>query len=286
MTNKKETGVILKTLRINANKTRADIADILCVSQGAVAKYEEGKNRVPPDNVPLYAEALNVDTMDFLRLTGHMPADLPVPVWRENGKWRIGEKRKERNNIVKEKTVDIERKAMKDGLGNGDLVEMAEDIIRYTNMDKEEMFGADRIRVETSALAAVIMYIYDYTTYGNKIVRNFGRLLAAGAEDDRWDDEQYRTPLQYIFDEVERYDSEAQSLACYEAYMAAPKYLRRTAVSCLLARLSNPNFPDEFWDRYFEDLDDARADEEDRAAKTVTEESKKEKGEEESSSNV
>ena len=257
MTGSKEAGTILKNLRISAKRTRADIAEILCVTEGAVAKYEEGKNNVPMDSACLYAEALNTDVMDFLRLTGHMPADMPVPVWKENGKWRIGKKEKE--TAVNGKTACMQDKIIKDDLGGEDLMRLAEDIIRITNMAGEETSRADRIRVETSLLAAVIIYIIRYTVYSCHTIDNLRILLTAGTENGSYDDSSYRASLQYIFDEVAAYEPDSPALGLFNASMAAPKYLRRTALSCLLGRLAYPRFPDEFRDRYFEDYDEEKA---------------------------
>ena len=257
MASSKDVGTILKNRRISAKMTRADIAEILCVTEGAVAKYEEGKNNVPMDSASLYAEALNTDVMDFLRLTGHMPADIPVPVWKENGKWRIGKKEKEM--AVNEKTACMRDKIIKEDLGEEGLMRLAEDMIRVTNMAGEETSGADRIRVETSLLAAVVMYSVMYTTYPCHSLEAVRRLLAAATEDESHNDCSCLTPLQYIFEEVEMFEPESPVLELFRAYMAAPKYLRRTALSCLLGRLAYPRFPDEFRDTYFEDYDEEKA---------------------------
>ena len=257
MAGSKDVGTILKNLRISAKMTRADIAEVLCVTEGAVAKYEEGKNNVPMDSACLYAEALNTDVMDFLRLTGHMPADMPVPVWKENGKWRIGKKEKE--TAVNGKTACMQGKIIKDDLGGEDLMRLAEDMIRITNMAGEEMARTDRIRVETSLLAAVIMYSVMYTAYSCHSLEAVRRLLTAAAEDESHNDCSCLTPLQYFFEEVTKYEPESPALALFNAYMAAPKYLRRTALSCLLGRLAYPRFPAEFQDRYFEDYNEDKA---------------------------
>lgn len=257
MAGSKDVGTILKNLRISAKMTRADIAEVLCVTEGAVAKYEEGKNNVPMDSACLYAEALNADVMDFLRLTGHMPADMPVPVWKEDGKWRIGKKEKE--IAVNGRTACMRDKIIKDTLDEESLMRMAEDIIKVTNMAGEETSGADRIRVETSLLAAAIMYSVMYTVYPCHSLETVRHLLAAATEDEDHNDCSYRTPLQYIFEEVTEYEPESPALKFFGAYMAAPKYLRRTALSCLLGRLVYPRFPDEFRDMYFEDYDEEKA---------------------------
>lgn len=256
MAGSKDVGTILKNLRISAKMTRADIAKVLCVTEGAIAKYEEGKNNVPMDSACLYAEALNTDVMDFLRLTGHMPADMPVPVWKENGKWRIGEREKEM--AVNGKTACMRNKIIKDTLDEESLMRLAEDIIRVTNMAGEETSGADRIRIETSLLAAVIMYSVMYTAYPCHSLEAVRRLLTAATEDEDYNDCSCRTPLQYIFEEVAEYEPESPALKLFGAYMAAPKYLRCTALSCLLGRLAYPRFPDEFWDMYFEDYDEEK----------------------------
>lgn len=257
MAGSKDVGTILKNLRISAKMTRADIAEVLCVTEGAVAKYEEGKNNVPMDSACLYAEALNIDVMDFLRLTGHMPADMLVPVWKEDGKWRIGKKEKEM--AVNGRTACMRDKIIKDTLDEESLMRLAEDIIRVTNMAGEETSGADRIRIETSLLAAVVMYSVMYTTYPCHSLEAVRRLLAAATEDENHNDCSCRTPLQYIFEEITKYEPESPALKFFGAYMAAPKYLRRTALSCLLGRLAYPRFPDEFRDTYFEDYDEEKA---------------------------
>ena len=84
---------------------------------------------------------------------------------------------------------------------------------------------------ETALLIALIAYLYHYTT---KDCQNFsGVMRLMRAADVNENDSSAKSPLDYIFDEVEKYDPEAFAVKQYKTFkMGAGKTLKSILISC------------------------------------------------------
>lgn len=84
---------------------------------------------------------------------------------------------------------------------------------------------------ETALLVALIAYLYHYTTKNCQNFSNVMRLMRAA--DINENDSSSKSPLDYIFEEVEQYDPESFAVKQYKTFkMGAGKTLKGILISC------------------------------------------------------
>ena len=102
-----------------------------------------------------------------------------------------------------------------------------------SNTNPPDKQGGDPFweKSETALLVALIAYLHHYTSKVNQNFSNVMRLMRAAEISE--EDSSAKSPLDYIFDEVERFEPESFALKQYKTFkMGAGKTLKSILISC------------------------------------------------------
>ena len=102
-----------------------------------------------------------------------------------------------------------------------------------SNTNPPDKQGGDPFweKSETALLIALIAYLHHYTSKSNQNFSNVMRLMRAAEISE--EDSSAKSPLDYIFDEVEKFEPESFALKQYKTFkMGAGKTLKSILISC------------------------------------------------------
>ena len=102
-----------------------------------------------------------------------------------------------------------------------------------SNTNPPDKQGGDPFweKSETALLIALIAYLHHYTSKSNRNFSNVMRLMRAAEISE--EDSSAKSPLDYIFDEVEKFEPESFALKQYKTFkMGAGKTLKSILISC------------------------------------------------------